>query len=111
MKRVKAFVIADLPQDIAQEFMQYIRDFDTTHKDCHFEIGADAPDASVPEITEILKLNPELKFQDFFLKPKVHILQYGLPLCRFTSKVPYEWPEGHKWVGLGETKDVPNLCK
>lgn len=34
--------------------------------------------------------------------PKVvHVLEHGLPLCRFTSKVPAEWPEGHAWVERG----------
>lgn len=28
----------------------------------------------------------------------VHILFQGLPRCRFSTQVPRDWPEGHKWV-------------
>jgi hypothetical protein len=30
----------------------------------------------------------------------IHILHGGLPLCRFSTEVPGNWPEGHQWVGL-----------
>lgn len=39
---------------------------------------------------------------DFTPVPVVHILQYGLPLCRFTPELPEGWPQGHRWVGLDE---------
>lgn len=32
----------------------------------------------------------------------VHVLHYGLPLCRFTTDLPIDWPHGHKWVGLDD---------
>lgn len=36
-------------------------------------------------------------------EPVVHILHHGRPLCgAFPGKVPRDWPEGHKWVGLDE---------
>lgn len=31
-------------------------------------------------------------------EPAIHILRHGLPLCRFTERVPKDWPEGHTWV-------------
>lgn len=40
--------------------------------------------------------------------PVVHILDRGLPLCRFTTDVPGEWPDGHQWVGLDDTE--PATC-
>ncbi len=32
----------------------------------------------------------------------VHILDAGLPLCRFSRGVPAEWPAPHLWVRLEE---------
>jgi hypothetical protein len=40
----------------------------------------------------------------------VHILHYGLPLCRFTAAVPRDWPSGNKWVGLGEPGATCTRC-
>jgi len=31
---------------------------------------------------------------------EVHVLHYGMALCRFTTDLPCKWPQGHKWVGL-----------
>jgi hypothetical protein len=36
----------------------------------------------------------------------VHILHYGLPLCRFTTEVPSNWPPNAKWVALNDDKIV-----
>jgi hypothetical protein len=30
----------------------------------------------------------------------VHILQEGFVLCRFSTQVPRDWPEGNVWVGI-----------
>jgi hypothetical protein len=30
----------------------------------------------------------------------VHILYEGLPLCGFSTTVPRDWPEGHRWVTI-----------
>ena len=32
----------------------------------------------------------------------VHILHHGFALCRFSDKLPGDWPEGHRWVGADE---------
>jgi hypothetical protein len=32
------------------------------------------------------------------IKMTVHILRYGLPLCRFSVEVPNKWPNGHLWA-------------
>ena len=37
----------------------------------------------------------------------VHVLHGGLPLCRFTNKVPRDWPEGHRWMGLVGAREQP----
>jgi hypothetical protein len=30
----------------------------------------------------------------------VHILHHGWPLCGFSTRVPREWPEDHRWVRI-----------
>lgn len=32
----------------------------------------------------------------------VHYLRHGYALCRFTNKLPSNWPEEHHWVEVGE---------
>lgn len=32
------------------------------------------------------------------IKTTLHILLHGLPLCRFSTAVPAQWPNGHIWV-------------
>lgn len=52
-----------------------------------------------------------------FAKPKgepiIHILMYGVSLCHELAGIlPYEWPEGHKWVGAMEAhKATCEKCK
>lgn len=45
------------------------------------------------------------------IEPSVHILWEGLPLCRFTHKVPDEWPEGHTWVSYGHNSGAGATCE
>jgi hypothetical protein len=40
----------------------------------------------------------------------VHLLWYGLPLCRFNTGLPSNWPEGHRWVGLNDDDKTPVNC-
>lgn len=58
----KIFTIAHLPDDLMHAWLQHLRDFDTTHPGCHFEVCADLPDHSLPEMLELLRLNPDLTF-------------------------------------------------
>jgi len=37
---------------------------------------------------------------------QVHILWHGLPMCGFTTEIPEDWPEGHKWVSRLEREDA-----
>lgn len=36
----------------------------------------------------------------------VHVLHYGAPLCGFTTTIPRNWPEGHKWVSSLEPESA-----
>lgn len=34
------------------------------------------------------------------IKLVVHFLWYGLPLCRFSTELPRNWPNGHVWSNV-----------
>lgn len=36
----------------------------------------------------------------------VHVLYAGQPMCGFTTKVPGNWPEGHKWIGRSDAASI-----
>jgi len=48
----------------------------------------------------------------FYSAVRVHILEHGFALCRFDSRVPGQWPMGHRWTGIDEP-DLANCdaCK
>jgi hypothetical protein len=60
---VKVFTIAQVPDELQQAWLQHLRDFDTAHPGCHFEVLFDAPDQSLGEMVEALRVNPALTFQ------------------------------------------------
>ena len=62
--RVKIFTIAHVPQERAHAWLQHLRDFDTAHPDCHFEVIADAPRARMRDVMEMMRLDPELTITD-----------------------------------------------
>lgn len=68
---MKVFTIAHVPDDLQQEWLQHLRDFDAAHPGCHFEIAIDAPpDMSVAQMVEVLRVEPELTFQQIFTRGK-----------------------------------------
>jgi hypothetical protein len=66
----KTFIIAHLPPELAQAFMQHVRDFDVAHPGCHFEMGLEAPNVSLAEAIEIMRVEPGLTFSDVFERAK-----------------------------------------
>ena len=58
----KIFTRADIPERWQQEWLQHLRDFDASHPGCHFEVMADAPEASLAEIVDMLRVDPALTF-------------------------------------------------
>jgi hypothetical protein len=64
--KTKIFTVAEVPTTLAHAWLQHLRDFDAAHADCHFEIFADSPDATLQEIVEIVKVHPKLSFQEIF---------------------------------------------
>lgn len=63
---VKLFIRVHVPAGLANAFVQHMRDFDTAHPDCHFEIAADLPDIPLAEAVEMVRVNPALTFVDVF---------------------------------------------
>jgi len=64
--KTRIFTVAEVPNQLAHAWLQHMRDFDAAHPDCHFEIFADAPNMSVAEIVEVVKLHPNLTFTEIF---------------------------------------------
>lgn len=63
---MKIFTVADVPDDLAQAWLQHLRDFDAAHPGCHFEVAADLPDMPLAKAIELLQINPGLDFQAVF---------------------------------------------
>lgn len=59
---VKIFTTAHLPDHLAKDWLQHLRDFDTKHPGCHFEVAAEAPDMSLGEMIEALLIEPGFNF-------------------------------------------------
>ena len=65
--RVKIFTVAHVPVELAQAWLQHLRNFDAAHRDCHFEVAAEPPpDISVAEMVEMVRVNPGLSFTKIF---------------------------------------------
>jgi hypothetical protein len=62
----KIFCIAHIPAGLEHEWLQHLRDFDTAHPGCHFEVVADTPLLSLHEAIELIRLNPGLTFSKIF---------------------------------------------
>lgn len=63
------FTRADMPEELVQAWLQHLRDFDTAHPGCHFQVMADATQGkSMAEMVEMLRLHPELTFTKIFVR-------------------------------------------
>lgn len=62
--RVEIFIHAEMPDELAQAWLQHLRDFDTAHPGCQFKLLASAPGMSMAQMLEALKVNPELPFSE-----------------------------------------------
>lgn len=59
---MKVFTVAHLPEKLVKVWLQHLRDFDAAHPGCHFEVMADAPDATLAEIVDMVQIAPALTF-------------------------------------------------
>lgn len=67
---IKVFTVAYIPSALDQAYLQHLRDFDTAHPECHFEIMIDVPDMTLKEMVERLRVNPKLTFQQIIERKK-----------------------------------------
>jgi hypothetical protein len=67
---VKVFTVAHVADDLQQAWLQHLRDFDIAHPGCHFEVMVDSPNASIAEMVEMLRVEPELAFTQIFERVK-----------------------------------------
>jgi hypothetical protein len=47
-------LLASVPPELQQAFLQHVRDFDAAHPGCHFKIAVDAPDVPLASMIEML---------------------------------------------------------
>jgi hypothetical protein len=57
------YTIAHLPDELVQKWLQHLRDFDTTHPGCHFEVVAEGEGKTVSDVLRAIDLNPNLDWQ------------------------------------------------
>lgn len=70
-KTQKVFTRAHVPPELVQPWLQHLRDFDTAHPGCHFEVMIDgSPDTPLSEILARLRITPGLSFTDVFERGK-----------------------------------------
>lgn len=67
---IKIFTVAHVPSELAQAWLQHLRDFDTAHPGCHFEVMRDGPELALEQMVEALRINPGLTFTQFFERKK-----------------------------------------
>jgi hypothetical protein len=66
-ERCKIFTVAHVPEELQQAWLQHLRDFDTAHPGCHFEVGIDGPEATS---AERIRVEPGLTFTKIFERTK-----------------------------------------
>ena len=59
---VKIFTVAEMPEKLAQAWLQHLRNFDNANPGCHFQVLGDAPDTPMTEIFEMLRVDPGFDF-------------------------------------------------
>lgn len=61
------FTRARVPPELENAWLQHLRDFDTAHPGCHFEVAFDgAPGMTIADMVERLRVEPGLTFQQIF---------------------------------------------
>jgi hypothetical protein len=69
-ERIKIFTVAHVPPDLEKAWLQHLRDFDTAHPGCHFEVGIDGPDEPLESMVDRLTVDPGLTFMKIFDRTK-----------------------------------------
>jgi len=66
MPKIKTFIRGEIPSELMQAWFQHLRDFDTAHPGCHFEVMMDMPDTPLAELAQQLRIDPQLTFEAIF---------------------------------------------
>ena len=56
--------------DLQQAWLQHLRDFDTKHPGCHFDVGIDGPEEPMADMLRRLQVEPGLTFTELFKRAK-----------------------------------------
>jgi len=59
------YVKATVPDELAQNWLQHLRDFDATNPNCHFEVVVESETKSVGDVMRTIDINPPLDLQLF----------------------------------------------
>jgi len=68
---MKILTLADVPDGLANAWLRHLRNFDAEHTGCHFEVLADAPDMSLPDMVKAMAVDPKL--------PLIKVIKRGEP--------------------------------
>ena len=66
---MKITTVAHVPDALAQAWLQHLRDFDTAHPGCHFEVFANAPGMATRDMLAALDIDPPLPNMTVIRKP------------------------------------------
>lgn len=66
MSKAVIFTRAHVPADLQQAWLQHLRDFDTAHPGCHFEVSIDGPEEPFADMIKKVTITPGLTFAQFF---------------------------------------------
>lgn len=66
---MKIYTVAHVPDELQQEWLQHLRNFDVAHPGCHFEVGIDGTD-NIGHIIDRVLVEPELTFTKIFERTK-----------------------------------------
>lgn len=64
------FTLAHVLPGLENDWLQHLRDFDTAHPGCHFEVITDVPGASYSQIIDMLCIEPSLTLHSILARKK-----------------------------------------
>lgn len=67
---VTIFTRATVPESLQQKWLQHLRDFDSAHPGCHFQVGIDGPETNTADMIRRLQVEPGLTFSKIFERAK-----------------------------------------
>lgn len=68
---MKIIAQCEIPDELANEWLQHLRDFDATHRGCHFEVMMQTGrTVSVREMVKALRVEPELTIEQVFKRKR-----------------------------------------